>query len=665
MHSLKTMNVQYSSLEANAQIQLEVQKETRMKLEQCNSYILKLQNELHAMHLEKDAVTQTARKAEEHKEQVQDLLEENRLLEDNLSKLCELPFVQNEPIVSTDPLLEEQISELEVKNAEYREQILKVTKEKKEYEEIIALTRDETDRWKAQYEELQYEHDGLRFNSKYLKDKDTQTMISPIQCYQSIDPQMDDKYTQTKELEPEKEDKSIQLFNEDLIDEDVRNNIVFSEPNVIQSQLSCEINEQKSGSLSRDITFSKNQAFSNNLTKEIRSNFDLEPNTLEIFITDVELNQEFVSIHDTTMVVFDFLDFDTKASCQCNGRQPKYDFFVKYNLSMLDNEDIRMEVETAQVFIELYRIRSSQDFEVIGFSSLRLNEVKELIQMQCKPEIVSCCLEFLSKDSDSIVGSLDVFVHFSNIPIQKKHNGGDDNIMQTGTSAQEDGEGKEGKEEKNSASIFNDDSSEEKESCVEKHPTCTHNKGKRRDKTISNVLQYFERGGNINYIDFLRFVDPPHPILNQIDHIKDIISPHQMEHTLNYNRSSSTAKMNERDALNVLVSEEEFVQTVAMLGTNSSISSSNGDLQLDEINELYRHIDTNGDKKVTLKRILHFLYSPDIGDVRTMFLKYRKSSINPWSPFKVADHDRTGFVPKGTFNECLRSIGIEGFAIHW
>ena len=99
-----------------------------------------------------------------------------------MSKLCELPFVQNEPIVSTDPLLEEQISELEVKNAEYREQILKVTKEKKEYEEIIALTRDETDTAIAQLVEersseshAQPEHTRSHNSKPHTKANTTQT----------------------------------------------------------------------------------------------------------------------------------------------------------------------------------------------------------------------------------------------------------------------------------------------------------------------------------------------------------------------------------------------------------------------------------------------------------------------------------------------------------
>lgn len=665
IHNLKTMNVQYTSLEANAQIQLEIQKETRMKLEQCNSYILKLQKERHALHLEKDAATKTARKAEEHKEQVQDLLEENRLLEDNLSKLCELPFVQDEPIVSTDQILEEQISELEVKNAEYREQILENAKEKKKYEEMIALTRDENDRWKTQCEELQYEYDVLKVNNKDLEDKDTQTHSSPIQRHQSFDLHKEDKYTQTKELEVGKKDKSIQLFSEELFDEEMKKNVMSTEANITPKQQNPDTNAEQRDYWPRNIALSKNQTLNQN------TNFDLDPNTLEISIDDIELEEIFFSMHDKTMVVFHFLNFEAKASNQCIGRQPIYDFLVKYDLSMSNNEDTQREIESAQVFIELYRIISPQDFEHVGFASLTLNEVKEQMSMSCKPEVVyRTSLEFVSKNSDSIVGSLNLSVYFDNTQIQKRNTTNDDkNAMHTRTNIQEK---EEGKEEKYNDSISDEDDTEEELFHTDNHLIYTENKKKGKNNAISAVLQYFEKGGNINYIDFLRFVDPPYPILNQIEHLRDMISPRQLEHILNHNRPSSRATMHNKDDLNVIVSEEDFVQTVAMLGTNNSCSistnssnNSNDEFQLDEIHEVYRHIDTNRDKKVTLKRILYFLYSPDIKEVRTMFLKYRKSSINPWGPFKVADYDRTGFVSKGAFSECLRSIGIEGFVFFW
>ena len=56
--NLRTMSVQYNSLEAKAELQLEVQKETRKKLEQCNSYILKLQNKLQVLHLAQETASQ-------------------------------------------------------------------------------------------------------------------------------------------------------------------------------------------------------------------------------------------------------------------------------------------------------------------------------------------------------------------------------------------------------------------------------------------------------------------------------------------------------------------------------------------------------------------------------------------------------------------------------
>jgi chromosome segregation ATPase len=178
MQNLRTMSVQYNNLETKAQIQLETQKETRKKLEQCNSYIQKLQKELQVLRLAEKAATQNARKVEEHKEHVQDLLEENSRLEENLSKLCELPFVQDESTASVDPLLEEQITELECSNARYREQIQELIEGKLDYEEQFVSVRDENKRWREQCEELQSEAEVYRSRRKTnMEDAFTQTII--------------------------------------------------------------------------------------------------------------------------------------------------------------------------------------------------------------------------------------------------------------------------------------------------------------------------------------------------------------------------------------------------------------------------------------------------------------------------------------------------------
>ena len=88
----RTIHVQYNNLEVNAQVQLDIQNRTRLKLEQCNAHIMKLQQEIQVLRESNKEAQRHERMVEEQKEQLQDLVDENKLLQENLSKLCKLIY---------------------------------------------------------------------------------------------------------------------------------------------------------------------------------------------------------------------------------------------------------------------------------------------------------------------------------------------------------------------------------------------------------------------------------------------------------------------------------------------------------------------------------------------------------------------------------------------
>ena len=426
--NLETITVQYNSLESNAQIQLAIQKETRLKLEQCNSYILKLQSEIQVLRVENETISQTARKTEEQKEQLRDLIEENRILEDKLAQLCDLPFLVQGEHSSVDPLLEQNLAETEIKNTEYKAMIQKLEDEIKRYEKIVSTMGDENSRLKMKYEDLMYKLDTSS-NMNDSKDKIIQTDVS------------------SKEIKVK--DTATQLTGE------------------ISVPIHSEISIQTEKSLS------------------------------------------------------DFIEDSTDTSHQ---------------------KDETFETPCPLTFNS-------------GHVTLEYDEGKE------------------EKDDESIQTEDDAMINL----------------------------------------------------------------------TSNNDLSYFVHNNDINYIDFLRFVDPPYPIIVKINNIAGVST--RLEKYLSHGS-------NKEDS----ISEESFVETVAMLGGDN--------IYLDDIHDLYRHIAIDGeDNNMKFKRLWYFFFSPGIKELRKIFLSFRTSSVNPWGPFKVADPERSGFVSKGVFKECLRSIGIEGLTI--
>jgi uncharacterized small protein (DUF1192 family) len=94
----RVLKIEYDTLESTSRVQLQVHKKTRAKLEQCNDHIRKLQGEAYALESINNITRKESVSLDQYQEHVEELVEGNRRLEDKLANLCDLPFIQEEPV---------------------------------------------------------------------------------------------------------------------------------------------------------------------------------------------------------------------------------------------------------------------------------------------------------------------------------------------------------------------------------------------------------------------------------------------------------------------------------------------------------------------------------------------------------------------------------------
>lgn len=93
--SLEQLKVKYSHLENKTLAQSHLQKQSLLKLEQCNRYINDLKQSKTAMEI----ISLTSN---ERKKQVEELTEQNIFLEEQFTKLCEYQFLEKECVKSNN-----------------------------------------------------------------------------------------------------------------------------------------------------------------------------------------------------------------------------------------------------------------------------------------------------------------------------------------------------------------------------------------------------------------------------------------------------------------------------------------------------------------------------------------------------------------------------------
>lgn len=93
---MNTLHAQYIALESACEVQLQLHQQTLGELEECKLYIEELKDNIFSLNESYGKVTHESISLDEHKEIMQELLQENKYLEDKLSALWELPFLSGE-----------------------------------------------------------------------------------------------------------------------------------------------------------------------------------------------------------------------------------------------------------------------------------------------------------------------------------------------------------------------------------------------------------------------------------------------------------------------------------------------------------------------------------------------------------------------------------------
>ena len=151
--SFRVLEVQYNSLETTSQVQLQVHKQTRLKLDDCNAYIKKLKREAEELNGAYEAANQKAFVGEQYKDQLEELFEENRGLEGKLSEFCDLPFIRDEPVEDAGRL--DHIQELENEVDHYKHQADVLSKDIMSFETSAISMQEENRDLELNCSELQ------------------------------------------------------------------------------------------------------------------------------------------------------------------------------------------------------------------------------------------------------------------------------------------------------------------------------------------------------------------------------------------------------------------------------------------------------------------------------------------------------------------------------
>jgi len=158
---------------------------------------------------------------------------------------------------------------------------------------------------------------------------------------------------------------------------------------------------------------------------------------------------------------------------------------------------------------------------------------------------------------------------------------------------------------------------------------------------IEILLEYFRNGSDINYINFLRCVDPPYPVLKLLATLKE------KEHSSNDKLGDLQSVIGQSKTQHI--TEEYFVKTVTNFVS----------LKQEEARELYFYIDNVNEKRLLADYVYFYLFSPEIKKLRAKFLTLtRGPHISAREPFKVVDKGETGCISMDSCIQCLQSIGI-------
>ncbi len=427
---LKMLEVQYNTLESTSHVQLQVHKQTRIKLEDCNTYIRKLRQELNQVRREKEEVNRNNIEVEEREEQLRELMEENKMLEERLAKLCDLPFAQDGSTSADD---EEEhrhhialvVKEYESEIEHHKRQVDVLSRDNMNYERSASALREENDDLKEQCSKLESNMGQLRSELEtYVHERRKSTQR--VSIYTQVDMKCTEKEggvvdasCQTKSTVSdliERNEMNDTLHRHDIIVEQLNDKI-----NALQIVSSDRLKRVRSleerlvhigsvgdmdrgrHSINGDCTLSDGllQAATDKITTRV----------MMVKILACKLTSPTISTYTNTLIVVDLLGFEMRGSTMASGNNPNHQFEATYELKI--DAFMLQQLETRDISFEVYKVEGSSTYELYGHGSIKLHDIFESglsVDEYKNEQRVQITAPTSSKTEPSQIGFIDVYI---------------------------------------------------------------------------------------------------------------------------------------------------------------------------------------------------------------------------------------------------------------
>lgn len=365
-----SIEMEYRKLEAASIAQIQVQQEMRQKLNACNEYIASLQTKLN--HMEK-----TGAQHQGH-DKMDELLEENKMLEEKLAKLCQLPFIQDKNKSVAEEKYIREIEELENEVDCYTEQVHVLSMDNN-------TLRHEMEAMEQKFRILLQERNDL------LENANTKNVEMRVAAVQTSQTEGREAFTQT-ESSIVVCDKSVSAIDSTNQEENL-NEIQKLRQTIKDLQLDEAFKADKISSIKETLKCghcSKNPLLS------------LEPDETLLYITvkggSISMLEK--SFQGKSFIVLDVLDFESQISNIVEGTEPRYDFTCAFELKVTGF--LLYQLEKTNACVEMYQIIEEK---TILFGAAEI-ETQTLITSQDLHQTLS-----LNSSDGQIVGSIDVHMH--------------------------------------------------------------------------------------------------------------------------------------------------------------------------------------------------------------------------------------------------------------
>ncbi|GMH97812.1 hypothetical protein TrST_g7069 [Triparma strigata] len=149
---LQLLQTRYDHMESKTKAQNELQQGSFEQLEEYNRKIRDLRMKLQEAQHDKEVADSRAGRAEEYEEQVRELSEQNRYLEDQVTRLCEAPFLSNSGVKSA-------VTDFDRQERQHKQKIDKLQEVAQTHHAALTALQKEADLLKREKDSLQRQLD--------------------------------------------------------------------------------------------------------------------------------------------------------------------------------------------------------------------------------------------------------------------------------------------------------------------------------------------------------------------------------------------------------------------------------------------------------------------------------------------------------------------------